>query len=225
MPSAKSSSRQTASGRTNQKLRTRNALVASALRLLRKGETPTVSEVAVAALVSPATAYRYFPSAQSLWLAVLAAVGEPTREAVFAGVEGADLETRVATLVERVGFRMFDDEALWRSASRAAQSRADERPKGRAKQRIPIPTGQRMRWIAATLAPFERSLPKPTRACLAHALSLVIGIEAVVALRDTSGLDVKTSKATALWAARALARAALEDASAAAPPRPARKRR
>ena len=44
------------SGRTRQKRRTHDALVKVALELLRAGESPTVSDVARAAQVSPATA-------------------------------------------------------------------------------------------------------------------------------------------------------------------------
>src|SRR5688572_18579946 len=49
-------------GRTHQKQRTRRALVEKATELVRQGRTPTVAEVADAALISKSTAYRYFPS-------------------------------------------------------------------------------------------------------------------------------------------------------------------
>ena len=53
-------------GRINQKRRTRAAIVAAAAELVRQGKSPTVAEVADAALVSRATAYRYFPSQEYL---------------------------------------------------------------------------------------------------------------------------------------------------------------
>jgi AcrR family transcriptional regulator len=52
----------------NQKRRTRAALVEAAQRLLDQGRTPTVADVADEALVSRATAYRYFPSQEHLLL-------------------------------------------------------------------------------------------------------------------------------------------------------------
>jgi AcrR family transcriptional regulator len=53
-------------GRANQKLRTRNAIVRAATDLMRTGRDITMLEVAKAALVSEATAYRYFPDLTSL---------------------------------------------------------------------------------------------------------------------------------------------------------------
>ena len=53
-------------GRVNQKRRTRAAILAAAVELLKRGKSPTVAEVADAALVSRATAYRYFPTQEYL---------------------------------------------------------------------------------------------------------------------------------------------------------------
>src|SRR5580765_4756746 len=57
-------------GRTQQKQRTRSALVASARELVASsGAAPTVGEAAAAAGVSRTTAYRYFPSQEALLIA------------------------------------------------------------------------------------------------------------------------------------------------------------
>ena len=53
-------------GRANQKLRTRTAIVRAAAELSRTGREVTMPEVARTALVSEATAYRYFPDLASL---------------------------------------------------------------------------------------------------------------------------------------------------------------
>ena len=55
-------------GRVNQKARTRAAIVAAARDLARGGAEITMPAVAQAALVSEATAYRYFPDLVSLLL-------------------------------------------------------------------------------------------------------------------------------------------------------------
>ena len=59
-------------GRPNQKSRTRKDLLQAAGRLLKQGRKPTLDEVAAEALVSRATAYRYFPTPESLVLELLA---------------------------------------------------------------------------------------------------------------------------------------------------------
>src|SRR6185436_662241 len=54
-------------GRTNQKTRTRAALLQSATELVREGRPPSMPEAAERALISLATAYRYFRTAEELW--------------------------------------------------------------------------------------------------------------------------------------------------------------
>src|ERR671932_2450337 len=53
-------------GRTSQKTRTRDALIAAARQLLAKGVTPTVEEAAAEASIGRTTAYRYFPNSRAL---------------------------------------------------------------------------------------------------------------------------------------------------------------
>src|ERR1044072_1378881 len=55
-----------ATGRREQKGRTREALVAATRELMSAGTTPTVEEAAAAARISRTTAYRYFPNQRSL---------------------------------------------------------------------------------------------------------------------------------------------------------------
>ena len=59
------------SGRTRQKQRTRDQLIAAARELITAGDTPRVEEVAEAAGISRPTAYRYFASQAELLAAAL----------------------------------------------------------------------------------------------------------------------------------------------------------
>jgi AcrR family transcriptional regulator len=190
--------------RKNQKERTRTGLVEAAIRLVRSGKTPTVSEVAHAALVSPATAYRYFPNTQSLWQAVLQAIGEPSASDLFAGLEDAPLEKRVTTMIDSVGGRMLDNEAIWRAAHAVQFETAGG-------NRIPVRTGQRLRWIEEALAPAKKKLGKAQHARLMHALALVIGADAMITLRDVCRLNAREAKQVSVWAGQALVRAALSE--------------
>ncbi|HKP55418.1 MAG TPA: TetR/AcrR family transcriptional regulator [Polyangiales bacterium] len=188
--------------RKNQKQRTRDALVRAAVQLLQSGQTPTVSEVARAALVSPATAYRYFPSAQTLWVSVLQAIGEPSEDDVFAGLERADVETRVVAMIEQVAGRMLENETFWRTAHAVQFERGPEAP------HIPVRTGARMRWIDAALEPARRELGARNHKRVSTALALILGADAMITLRDVCGLTAHETKEISVWAARALVRAA-----------------
>ena len=55
-------------GRPNQRRRTRKDLLQAASRLMKQGRQPSLEEIAEEALVSRATAYRYFPSVEALLL-------------------------------------------------------------------------------------------------------------------------------------------------------------
>src|ERR1700691_2846900 len=59
-------------GRTNQKVRTERAIVEACVELIRQRQPVTMPEVAKAAMVSEATAYRYFPDLASLLAKALA---------------------------------------------------------------------------------------------------------------------------------------------------------
>src|ERR687894_3223624 len=70
--------------RGNQRFRTRKDLLAAAARLMKNGRKPSLEEVAEAALVSRATAYRYFPSIEALLVEASLDLAVPDGEAVFA---------------------------------------------------------------------------------------------------------------------------------------------
>src|SRR6266498_1386790 len=55
-------------GRSRQKARTRDALLAAVRKLIARGITPTVEDAAEAAGISRTTAYRYFPNQRALLL-------------------------------------------------------------------------------------------------------------------------------------------------------------
>jgi AcrR family transcriptional regulator len=75
---------------SNQNLRTRKDLLLAASRLIKEGRRPTMDEVAEAALVSRATAYRYFPSLESLLVEAPLEGAMPDAEAVFASDTSSD---------------------------------------------------------------------------------------------------------------------------------------
>ena len=84
-------------GRSNQKERTRAAIVAAARAAIASGDEVTMPEVARRALVSEATAYRYFPDLASLLREALATVWDSPEQAMEPVAGSGDP-------VERIGF-------------------------------------------------------------------------------------------------------------------------
>ena len=74
--------------RPNQKARTRKDLLQAAARLLGKGRKPSLEEVAAEALVSRATAYRYFPDLNALLVEAAIDVASPDPSRLLDGLGG-----------------------------------------------------------------------------------------------------------------------------------------
>jgi AcrR family transcriptional regulator len=217
----------TAGGRTNQKQRTRQAIVDAAVSLMDGGTTPTVAQAAEAALVSRTTAYRYFPTQESLLLEVALHAHVDDLEALVAEPVDAEHAVERALLVlHRFNRRVLDEEVRYRNAMRIYQelwfessAAGDEAPVVR--------EGRRMRWFRQILAPLREQAGDEAVDRLVLGLSVLAGMEAMTSLRDVCRLDPDQALAVTDWAAQALADAAL--AGAARPPAPrgtaARRRR
>ena len=103
--------------RANQKERTRSAIVEAATRILRGGATPSVAAAAEAAKVSRATAYRYFPTPESLHIEVAGIT--PTYapvEQLVQTLEGDDVEARLSAFAKTFNEITFANEAQMRMA-------------------------------------------------------------------------------------------------------------
>src|SRR5438552_18132011 len=109
-------------GRVNQKRRTRDAIVAAGQAILERGATPTVAEAAEEALVSRTTAYRYFPTQESLLLELSVDVSVATiDELVARPLDGTAPERRLAEVVAAFFQYVAANEALNRTALRHYQ--------------------------------------------------------------------------------------------------------
>ena len=200
--------------RANQKERTRAALVAAAAELLRRGAPPTVAEVAEAARVSRATAYRYFPTQEALLLEVaeLAPAVAPVEAMLSALPEDGDPEARLRQLLDAFIPVLLTEQVPMRSALRAYLDHwLESRRAG--EEAPPLREGRRRRWLDTALAPLRRELPERDWRRLCAALSLTIGIEAVVVMKDVCRIEKDEEVLEVLrWAAGALLRAGLEEA-------------
>ena len=190
----------TATGRTRQKLRTRNLLLATAKVLISRGHRPTVTEVADAADVSRRTAYRYFPT-QTKLLSDAALDGlRPVMEAAIAaapqGLDLADAAARVSALIATMQRLAIDNEALLRTMIHETVLRGSnaERPRG----------ARRLEWIELAIKPLRAELGASAYQRLLHALALCTGIEALLVLRDICGLTPAQAVKVSQWMAAAV---------------------
>jgi AcrR family transcriptional regulator len=193
-------------GRYRQRRRTRAAIVAATMGLLKSGITPSVSEIAETAEVSRRTVYLHFPALEQLLIdAKLGLLSESAiDEAIEAADPGGDVEARVTAMVGAICAMARQTLPLGRSLIRLTVDTPDMREPG-----VPRRGYRRIGWIEKALAPLRDRLELHEYERLVSALAMVIGWEALVVLEDVRGLSSDEQLATSLWTARALIRAAL----------------
>lgn len=190
-------------GRPNQKRRTRQALLDAAARLVKQGRTPSLEEIAAEALVSRATAYRYFPSVEALVRESALDVATPAADELFRDGGPADPATRVERVDAALDAMIAANEAQLRlmlAHSMQQIVRGDDTLPARQNRRTPL--------IEAALAPARAEFDAAALRRLKCALALVIGTEGMIALKDVLQLDDTEARAVKRWMIRALVDAA-----------------
>jgi AcrR family transcriptional regulator len=190
-----------AAGRTKQKARTRRALIAAAVELIREGNPPSMPDAADRALMSSATAYRYFSNAQELWEEASFEIIK-VWDADRIDAAGPDPRARLDAVVQGLGWHMLDDELPYRNLARASLERWYEQSALPPDERVPLREGRRMAYNSKVVEPLRAELPDASVDQLVNALALVWGTEALVVLRDVCRLDADDAKDTMLRAAR-----------------------
>ena len=186
-------------GRVNQKARTRAAIVAAVQDLARDGAEITMPAVARAALVSEATAYRYFPDLASLLRAADGGVWPEPAQALAPVADSDDPVERIACATEVLLGGVLAREGMVRAMIAASVTRPDvaaQRP------------GHRFALIDYALAPLAGIDPE-ILAQLKQALAVVVSAEALFVLTDLCGLAPQDAVASAVRTARSLTAAAI----------------
>jgi len=193
------------SGRSNQKERTRAALVGAARELLAEGETPIVERAAARASISRATAYRYFPNRQSL---LVAAHPEVEADSLLGAEAPTDPAARLDAVVTETAKIFFDAEQSYRTMLRLSLEPGDDHPE------LALRKGRRFLWIRDALEPLTDRLSQTELDRLVHAIAVAVGIEALVTLIDLAGLSRTEAVEVMRWSARALLERALTEPDA-----------
>ena len=194
-----------ASGRVEQKSRTRNALVAAARELVARGLAPSVAEAADAAAVSRTTAYRYFPNQRSL---LAAAHPETGAKSMLGEDPSADPAQRLDEVVRSFTGMILETEAQQRTMLRLS---LEDDPADRGGQ--PLRQGRAIGWITEALEPVRDQLSEDDLHRLVLAIRSATGIEALVWLTDIGGLSGEAAVELMRWSAQAMLQAALSSPS------------
>jgi AcrR family transcriptional regulator len=194
--------------RDGQRRRTRAAIVTATAELLRAGATPSIGEVAEAADVSRRTVYQYFPTLEQLLLdATLGLLDQRAVDEAIDGADPADPEARLSAMIRAVHELAADQLPLGRQLVRLSVD-----PAAPAEPGSPRRGYRRVDWLERALEPLRPRLRPAGFERLVSALAVVVGWEALIVLTDVRGLDREQQLEVSLWTARALLRAALDEA-------------
>ncbi|NNF07431.1 MAG: TetR/AcrR family transcriptional regulator [Candidatus Eisenbacteria bacterium] len=189
-------------GRVAQKRRTRQALLDAALRLLKRGEEPSLESIAREADVSRATAYRYFPRIESLLnvLPLAGLVADP--EEILGAVDGGD-PVGGALATQRYFYELAaKNEKAFRRLIHATLDEAlrqeDE------KDYEPLRGSYRLRTFDTALNSLRGRVAEEEIEKLRIALVVLSGVEALIAVKDVVGVDSQVGFESLGWAARIL---------------------
>lgn len=188
-------------GRTGQKRRTLDALVAAARSLVASGISPTVDEAAHAAGISRSTAYRYFSGQREL---LAAAHPETARTSLLPASPPDGAAERLDAVVVEFTRMIVETESQQRTMLRLSLD-----PAGRERQDLPLRQGRAIVWISEALAPLQGKLSDQAIHQLVLAIRSAIGIESLVWLTDVGGLRREEAIASMRWTAAALLAQAL----------------
>jgi AcrR family transcriptional regulator len=189
--------------RDNQKLRTRRAILDACRQLVQSGTEVTMPGVAQAALVSEATAYRYFPNLLSLLSEVQELLPQPSELLAAVGPSPDPVE-RVAFAVRALAEHVL----AYQSAVRAMIAATITQP-----ALVGRRPGLRFRLIDAALEPLSAGEPAPAPEQLARLkmqLAIVLSPEALFVLTDSYGLSHHDAVARVVELATALTRAVVD---------------
>jgi AcrR family transcriptional regulator len=199
----KTPQKQNTTGRANQKLRTRNAILTAAVELMRTGREVTMLEVSVAALVSEATAYRYFSDLASLLQEAMAGQMPTPAEALASVADSRDPVERIAAATEHL-LRLV---LTYQGATRAMIAATVTRPATAGAR-----PGMRFGLIDYALAPLDDTLGTAEPAALAQLkndLAVVVSAEALFCLTDLCHLAPEDAITSVVRTAQTLTRAAV----------------
>jgi AcrR family transcriptional regulator len=191
------------SGRAAQRARTRREIVRAAGRLLERGERPGLDEVAAEAGVSRATAYRYFPGVDALLSEAAVDALMPDHDSLLGPEAPADPLARLLLVDAAIDHAARTREVPLRLMLAQTLERSVREPEA-----IGLRQNRRSPLLERALEPLAGELPRAERERLVHALSMVVGTEGLIALKDVVGLDETAAREVRRWAIEALLNAA-----------------
>lgn len=193
---------------TEAQLRTQQRLVKAAMQLSEGGALPTLTEVAVQAELSRATAYRYFPTQSAL---VAAMVETSLKPIIEWHPQQSDAGQRINELLAFAYPRMLEHEGVLRAALQLSlQQWSEQRRDPQTKETLV--RGNRKKILKRVVEPLEGTRSPASLQRMMYAFSLIYGSEVFMVMKDIWHVDDAEILDVTQWVAKAIMRQAEEDA-------------
>ena len=174
-------------GRTKQKLGTRNLILKTAQKFLNEGSDFNLEDIAKEAGISRATVYRYFSNIDIL--AAEAGLDIKTKHPteIYEDVLGKDLEKQILDIQQYYNTLAIDHEKLFRKYISTVLDANTSTPKG----------ARRKKTLELVLE--DSTFSKEEKQKLSNLFTILMGIEPLIVCKDVCGLTNKETIDIMAW--------------------------
>ncbi len=190
------------SGRTRQKLETRNRILKHAQDLMARGTVFNLEEVAHEAGMSRATVYRYFSSIDLLIAEAGLYIKTRSPEEILKGLSGKNTRERILGIQKYYNKLSLDNEEAFRKYVGIVLTQKSKKFKRGAR---------RVKTLEMALSDNNSVLNEQELTLLINAATVLMGIEAMIVTRDVCGLSKQESTQTLRWALEKIVDACLAE--------------
>lgn len=179
------------SGRSKQKLHTRDKILNAANKLINEKGEFTLEEVAVAAELSRATVYRYYSNIDILSAEAVLDMNTKSGETILKELKSNDLLSQCLEIQDYYNNLALLNETAFRKFLSIILTNANEVEYSRG--------GRRVETLKSSLQNLNINYPPKQITNLINAASVFMGIEALIVTKDVCGLDNESSISTLRW--------------------------
>lgn len=180
-------------GRTNQKLETRNKILASAQYFLNKGLVFNLEDIASKTGISRATIYRYFSNIDILAAESALDVSTQSPETIYANLKGDDTEDLILEIQDYYNTLTINHENLFRKYLSAILDSGTSSLKRGARRKKTL-----------KLVLEDTDLTNKEKEDLSNLLTIYMGIEPLIITKDVCNLNNKESIELMKWGMKLL---------------------
>ncbi|UII20496.1 TetR/AcrR family transcriptional regulator [Fulvivirga ligni] len=174
-------------GRVNQKLGTRDNILAAAQHFLKVGKEFTLDDIAGYAGISRATVYRYYSNVDELAGEAGLAIKTKTPEALYESNKDRKVSEAVLEVQDYYNNLALEHENAFRKYLAVAIASTSKLKRG----------ARRVKTLQMILK--DSKIDKTEKENLIHLLTILMGMEPIIVTKDVCGLDNEQSKDLLKW--------------------------